>query len=117
MARCDDDFKPLLDRYKYADRHPDLGELEHRQVAEGFVRELDELLAQSAFLGGDRYRLVDVAVFPFIRQFAGVDGKWFESCEYRRLRDWLNHLLGEELFRRVMGKHPFWQPGDEAVFL
>lgn len=117
LQRCDDQFKPLLDRYKYADRHPECSEFEHRQQAEGFVRELDELLAERPSLGGDRQRLVDIAIFPFIRQFAGVDANWFASCEYARLRKWLDALLESPLFQGVMKKYAFWQPGDPALYL
>lgn len=117
VQRCDDEFKPLLDRYKYADRHPEFSEFEHRQRAEWFLRELDELLSQRPFLGGNQYRLVDIAIFPFIRQFAGVDATWFESCEYTHVRDWLNTLLESSLFQGVMEKYAFWKPGDAAVYL
>jgi len=117
IRRCDEDFKPLLDRYKYADRYPGCSQLEQRTRAESFVRELDRLLGQQQFLSGDRCRLVDVAIFPFVRQFAGVDAPWFERCEYAALRSWLNALLGSELFRRVMNRHSFWQPGDAGVYL
>ena len=117
VQRCDDEFKPLLDRYKYADRHPEFSEFEHRQRAEGFLRELDQLLSQRPFLGGDQHRLVDIAIFPFIRQFAGVDAAWFKSCEYAHVRNWLDALLESSLFLGVMKKYAFWKPGNAAVYL
>ena len=117
IQRCDEDFKPLLDRYKYADRHRECTELEHRNRAEVFVGELNQLVKRQAFLGGSRCRLTDVAIFPFIRQFAGVDAAWFERSEYASLRQWLQTMLASELFQRVMQKHPFWQPGDATVYL
>jgi glutathione S-transferase len=117
MQRCDDEFKPLLDCYKYADRHPGFSELEHRQRAEVFLCELNELLSNQPFLGGKHCRLVDIAIFPFIRQFSGVDGVWFKACEYVFLREWLNARLASELFLGVMKKYPFWQPGDTAIYL
>jgi glutathione S-transferase len=117
IRRSDRDFKPLLDRYKYADRHPELSQLEHRQRAQVFVAELDCLLAGQPFLSGHCRRLTDVAIFPFIRQFAGVDAAWFEHCEYAALRQWLQTMLADDLFQRVMRKHPFWRPGDAAVYL
>jgi len=55
ITRNDRDFKPLLDRYKYANRHPDLTPLEHRTAALiGFVAELDARLQVSPFLLGER---------------------------------------------------------------
>jgi glutathione S-transferase len=117
IRRCDEDFKPLLDCYKYADRHPLLSQPGHRARAEFFLRELDQLLRCHAFLTDSQCRLADVAIFPFIRQFAGVDAPWFEHCEYAALRGWLNAMLDSDLFSRVMNKHPFWQPGDATVYL
>ena len=117
IRRNDEEFKPLLDCYKYADRHPRFSLLEHRARAEVFLRELNRLLSPGPYLSGNRCRLTDVAIFPFIRQFAGVDASWFERCEYSAVRNWLNTMLGSDLFQRIMKKTPFWQPGDEAVYL
>jgi glutathione S-transferase len=117
IRRCDDDFKALLDCYKYADRHPRLSQLEHRVRAEPFLQELDQLLSCHAFITDRQCRLADVAIFPFIRQFAGVDAPWFAQCEYAALRGWLNTMQDSELFKRVMQKHSFWQPGDATLYL
>jgi glutathione S-transferase len=74
-------------------------------------------LSNHPYLNGHRLRLTDVAIFPFIRQFAGVDPSWFEHCDYASVRNWLNAMLGSDLFQRVMQKNPFWQPGDAAIYL
>lgn len=117
IRRSDEEFKPLLDCYKYADRHPQLTPLEHRARAEVFVDELNQLLNRHAYLSDDQCRLTDMAIFPFIRQFAGVDAAWFDSSQYSSVRSWLNGLLAHDLFQRIMSKNPFWQPGDEARYL
>lgn len=117
IQRFDEEFKPLLDYYKYADRHPQFSQLEYRIRAEVFLGELNQLLSLHPYLSGSKWRLTDVAIFPFIRQFAGVDASWFEGCEYASVRNWLNTMLGSDLFQRVMQKNPFWQPGDEVVYL
>ncbi len=116
IQRCDEEFKPLLDCYKYADRHPHLSQLEHRNRAEVFLSELNQLLVLDAYLGGNQCRLTDVAIFPFIRQFAGVDAAWFEHSEYSFVRNWLNVMLNSPWFQKIMRKYPFWRPGDEAVY-
>jgi len=117
IRRSDEEFKPLLDCYKYADRHPQLTPLEHRARAEIFLGELNQLLERHSYLSGDRCRLTDMAIFPFIRQFAGVDAAWFDSSQYSSVRSWLSRLLAHDLFQRIMKKRPFWQPGDEVGFL
>ena len=113
----DEEFKPLLDCYKYADRYPQFSQLEHRIRAEVFLRELNQLLSRHPYLSDSQCRLTDVAIFPFIRQFAGVDASWFQHCEYSSVRNWLNTMLGSDLFQGVMKKSPFWQLGDEAIYL
>lgn len=117
IQRFDDEFKPLLDYYKYADRHPRFSQLEHRIRAEVFLGELNQLLSLHPYLNDSQCRLTDVAIFPFVRQFAGVDAAWFARCEHSSVRNWLNTMLGSDLFQRVMKKNPFWQPGDEVVYL
>ena len=117
IRRSDEEFKPLLDCYKYADRHPQLTPLEHRARAEVFVDELNQLLNRHAYLSDDQCRLTDMAIFPFIRQFAGVDAAWFDSSQYSSVRSWLNGLLASDSFQRIMNKNPFWQPGDEPRYL
>ena len=117
IRRSDEEFKPLLDCYKYADRHPQLTPLEHRARAEAFLGELNQLLSRHSYLSDDQCRLTDMAIFPFIRQFAGVDASWFESSQYSSVKSWLNRLLDSDLFQRIMKKRPFWQPGGEAGFL
>ena len=72
IQQFDEEFKPLLDRYKYADRYPRLSQHEHRIRAEDYLSELNQLLTFHPYLSGGHCRLSDVAIFPFIRQFAGV---------------------------------------------
>ncbi len=116
IRQNDEDFKPLLDAYKYADRFPRLSQLQHRNGAEYFLRQLEVKLRQHRFLVSERKTITDVAIMPFIRQFAGVEPQWFEKCEYTRVRGWLNRQIDSDLFKSVMSKSAFWQPGDDVVY-
>jgi len=116
IRQNDEDFKPLLDAYKYADRSPLLSQLEHRNGAEYFLRQLEDKLGQHPFLVSERITITDVAIMPFIRQMAGVEPKWFEQCEYAGVRRWLNQQTDSELFKSVMSKLVFWQSGDDAIY-
>lgn len=111
---CEKHFKPLLDRYKYADRHPELTVAEHRRNASDFPARLDGQL-QQRYLFGEQAGIADIAIFPFIRQFAFVDINWFEQLPLPALQRWLGELLNSELFIQVMTKLPPWQPGDTAT--
>ncbi len=105
-------FKPRLDRYKYASGHPEMTEQEHRIAAVPFLLHLEKLLCQHRFLIAERTTLADVAIFPFIRQFAGVDQQWFQDAPYPKLRAWLQDWLGSPLFQAVMMKYPPWKEDD-----
>ncbi|MFK7829283.1 MAG: glutathione S-transferase [Congregibacter sp.] len=111
----DGSFKAWLDKYKYADRFPEHDAAWYRSQAEGFLQALDRQLSASPWLSGDNMGFADVAVFPFIRQFAGVDQHWFECSPYRALRSWLTLLLGSALFAAVMEKHPPWFHGQASL--
>ena len=116
IRQNDEDFKPLLDTYKYANRFPRLSQQGHRNGAEYFLRQLEDKLCQHPFLVSERITITDVAIMPFIRQFAGVEPKWFEQCEFAGVRRWLNQQIDSELFKSVMSKHVFWQPGNDAIY-
>lgn len=103
-------FKIDLDHYKYADRYPEFSALTYRQQGEVFLEQLEQVLSNQKFLTGNSATLTDIALFPFIRQFAYVDIKWFETAPYPKLRYWLNHWLESELFHSIMKKAPYWQP-------
>ena len=57
---------------------------------------------------GDKISLADMAIFPFIRQFAHVEKHWFDQSKYKKLQGWLQQLLGLPLFNEVMQKYPKW---------
>jgi len=110
ISRNDQEFKPDLDRYKYYVRYTE-PQAVYRQQAEKYLQVLEALLNQHLFLySGDRLSLADVAIFPFIRQFAGVDRLWWQNSSYNRLKIWLNYHESSMLFQQVMSKTPVWSP-------
>ena len=102
IKRNDGDFKYYLDRYKYADRYPDFSQDYYRQQAEVFLAELEARLVNSKYLCGHSLSIADVAIFPFIRQYAGVDRDGFERSIFQALTKWLDTLLLLELFTVAM---------------
>jgi len=117
IARCDGDFKHNLDRFKYPNRYEDEGAVaeEHREQGAVFLRELDERLAQSSWLFGERPSLADVAIAPFVRQFANHQRPWFDEQPWPHLRAWLDSFMASGLFQSVMKKYPKWHPGDPVT--
>jgi glutathione S-transferase len=97
-------FKVHLNRYKYAERYPEQAMEVYRSEGEVFLRKLDELLAGRDYLLGNHPSLADVALMPFVRQFAHVDREWFAQTPYVRLQGWLQRFLESDLFTSIMKK-------------
>ena len=109
---CDNTFKHWLDRYKYAVRFPEQSEQWYRAQGELFLDQLEHLLTHHCYLRGDSLSVVDVAVMPFVRQFAAVDTHWWSGRPYPQVATWLERHLESDLFKSVMKKYPQWQLGD-----
>lgn len=116
LFQTDHRFKYWLDKYKYADRHPSNTEAYYRSQAEGFLRRLEIRLEKHAFLLGTDMSIADVLVFPFIRQFRGVNIGWFDQSGYVAVKKWLSQIIEGERFAKVMVKLPVWQEDDEPRY-
>ncbi len=117
VATNDGPFKYNLDRYKYADRFPEQPMEAYRLGCERFIQQLDTALEQQPFLLTAQITVADIAVFPFIRQFAMVDQTWFEQSRYNDVQGWLARMLATEWFTAAFSKQPIWQPGSAARYL
>jgi len=115
IAECDGPFKHALDRYKYPNRYEDEGVNcdEQRALGLRFLERLNAQLDQRANLFGDRVSYADIAIFPFIRQFANTDRTWFDALDLPRVQAWLETQLESALFKSVMPKYAQWKTGDE----
>ena len=110
----DNDFKQSLDRYKYPERYIQYNlqqnlqqsRLQYRQQGEAFLLQLEALLQKNTYLCNPKMSFADIAIFPFVRQFAAVDNDWFNASPYPNLKNWLNTLLDSALFKSVMEKQP-----------
>ncbi|MDP3606341.1 MAG: glutathione S-transferase, partial [Polaromonas sp.] len=116
IAGNDGDFKHHLDRYKYPNRYP--GEstgdearfaLKHRSAAASWLVQLETRLDEG-WLFGAQASLADMAILPFIRQFAHTDAGWFAHQPWPRLQRWLAGFEASALYTGVMEKHAPWQP-------
>jgi len=110
-------FSTALFYYAFHSNYPRRSKEEYRLEGEVFMVELEARLSVSAHLVGEALTLADVAIFPFIYNFARVDQQWFNSCPYPNLRNWVNDFMGSELFRQAMKKNPVWKPQSQPVFL
>jgi len=118
----DTQFKHQLDRYKYPNRYTEIENpaayaRQHRDMACECIVALETRLAKTNFLFGNSISLADVAIFPFIRQFAATDSAWFSQAPYPCVQHWLQHWLDSALFKRAMHKHKPWRTEDGPLLL
>jgi len=115
VTENDTTFKRALDRYKYPGRYPEEAEIDYREQCELFLKKVEAQL--DPFLTETTARLIDLALFPFIRQFTMVDPAWFEAQPYPHIKNWLHFFISSALFERVMENHPFWVPGSGLTII
>ena len=107
IEKNDGPFKKLLDQYKYPNRYPELNQAEVLVGAMDLMLLPMEMVLQShSYLMGEGLTYVDVAIFPFIRQFSMVNPQEFERLQIPFVKRWLDLLIESVLFRAVMQKHP-----------
>ncbi|WP_316858896.1 glutathione S-transferase [uncultured Cohaesibacter sp.] len=115
IAELDGSFKHHLDRYKYSSRYENADEVVHRSMAMVALASLEARLELSEQLFGKRISIADIALFPFVRQFANTDRDWFDSNAPVSLRKWLVCHETSQLFTHIFRRWPVWQEGDPVT--
>jgi glutathione S-transferase len=115
VNKYDQEFKGCIERYKCAKRYHEPNLVECREACERYIQDLEKRLSQHGYVMGTHESLADIAIFPFIRQFAKVERKWYVQAPYPNLKKWLNKYLQSAMFNKVMAQYPIWEEGNEAV--
>jgi glutathione S-transferase len=115
IAVNDGAFKHHLDRAKYPGRYDEDGVTDHRAAALALLAPLEARLENAPYLCGENCSLTDIALFPFIRQFAAIEPEWFAAQALPHLQAWLERLAASELFAAIMPKFAPWKAGDAPV--
>ena len=110
----DGPFKLHLDRYKYADRYG-VDPVVHRAEATALLAPLNDRLTGRPYLGGSDPGFSDIAILPFVRQFAKTDRAYFDALPLANVQRWLGRFLGSAMFARIMVRFAPWQPNDPPV--
>ncbi len=115
IADNDGAFKQHLDRYKYPNRYVDehAGSAQafaasHRAAGAAWLDSLQGRLHATSCLFGDHASLADMAVLPFVRQFAHTDAAWFAAQPWPQLSAWLTRFEASALLTGVMEKVAPW---------
>ena len=108
LLACNDGvFKHHLDRYKYPERYSEADRYVHRDAATAaLLVSLESRLLSNAYLGGASPCATDIALFPFVRQFAAVEPDWFSQQRMPAVQVWLSNWLSSSLFEACMVKLP-----------
>lgn len=107
IDRNDGEFKHHLDRYKYPERHALADrDLPRQQALAALLRPMEARLQVHPELGGDLPCAADMAIFPFIRQFAAVEPDWFAEQPLPALQAWLARWAASALFQACMTRLP-----------
>ncbi|MCF2871372.1 glutathione S-transferase [Octadecabacter sp. G9-8] len=115
ITECDGPFKAALDLTKYAVRHPDTDPAQSRATAAEFIQKLDTQLSGKPWLLGDRPSLADLAILPFVRQFAHTDIGWWDAQTFNHAQNWLAAFKASDRFATIMTKYTPWKTGDDVI--
>jgi glutathione S-transferase len=115
IATNDGPFKHHLDRTKYPHRTPEADYEAHCAAALIMLEPLEAILAKSAYLNGAQRSIADIALFPFIRQFAAIEALDFQALPFPQIQRWLAIFIVSPVFATVMARHPVWSSGQAPV--
>lgn len=112
LALCDGPFKHDLDRYKYPERFglTATDRAIYRDRAMHLLLEpMEQHLQQADQLGGSTPCAADMAIFPFVRQFAAIEPKWFAQLALSAVQRWFQGWTQNPIFVASMTKTPINQ--------
>ena len=116
INRNDGLFKKWLDRYKYHDRYPENSKKYYRKKCDDILSDYESQLNNTKYLLRDSMSIVDISIFPFVRQFANVDCYWFEN-NYNKLTIWLDRICSSNLFIEIMKKYDIWSKENKSIVI
>jgi glutathione S-transferase len=108
-------FKPNLDKTKYATRYPQNDSKGSKDLAVEYLINLDKKI-KGEFFFGKQPKLADIAIFPFVRQFANIDINWFNEFGWQKLQNWLKAFVGSNMFDNSQKKFDKWRPAADPVY-
>ena len=115
IARNDGFFKQALDRCKYPERHGAAAVRQAQSDAQTWLAHLNDRLAASGYLFGSNPSLADMALLPFVRQYARIDEHAWSAQPWPHLQAWLQRWLDSALFAAIMVRPPAWVPGSTGI--
>jgi glutathione S-transferase len=113
IAKCDDEFKYHLDRYKYPNRFDGVdyaAKLGHRAKAAEFADHINALMMQNNYEFSSCLGIYYAGYMPFIRQFSNTDKIWFTTQPWPHLQAAMVSFEASNEFKTIMQTYSQWQP-------
>lgn len=115
ISRNDSKFKEAIDHIKYFVRYPNLDLRIERETAAEILHDLNIQVGNSPWMFGENCSLADMAILPFVRQFANIDNSWFDAQGWQNLDLWLTAFLKSNRFNSIMTKYNKWTSEDPVI--
>ena len=115
INRFDQEFKLCLEAYKCAKRYHEPNLLACRQACEVYIQDLEQRLNSHEYLIDENESMADIALLPFIRQFARIERQWYLQSPYPQVKRWLKQYLQSVMFTKVMAKFPLWSLDQKVI--
>lgn len=109
IERNDTEFIKAVLRLKFPERFDDSGDRDWKAEASEFLKLLEKRLEHRRYLAGDRITLADIAIVPFVLQYADLNPAILNDKHYEKVGYWLEGFKHSDLYRRVMTDYPVWQ--------
>ena len=110
------EFKYWLDRYKYYDRYLEYSKDYYIEKCSLYLNGYENLLQSNGYLFSPNITFADMAIVPFVRQYASVDFEHFKTT-YHRLNKWHDIIISSNLFQSVMKKYPLWKSENKPMIV
>ena len=94
----------LLDKYKYSTNHKELTQDKLYENCLFFINKIESNLCKNKFLISNKISIADIAIFPFIRQFANVNLDRFIKGEFKKTISWFEVIKKQDIFSKAMEK-------------
>lgn len=110
----DSEFKYWLDRYKYFERHTNHSKDYYFKKSTIFLNKIEQHLKNYPYIVGNKIQLVDIAIFPFIRQFSNVDVNLFNTY-FANINNWYLKIVNLNRFKNIMKKYNYWSNNKKPI--
>lgn len=102
-------FKKALDVCKYKVRFSESEFIDAKKTCFEILQKWDKRLEKTGVFGKKTFGLLDLALLPFVRQFAGIKPDLLGELSAPYLKCWLKKQTESQIFEKIMKKFDLWE--------